>query len=100
MQNANHPERSLSRASSNLTESSISNSGRESIASFHPHSTHTSITTSSTTSIENPITSLQEYCKLHMIPFDIKSEMCQSLSKAPDQRQLYDEDFFRESSSE
>lgn len=102
LQNANNPERSVSRASSNFSESPILHSGRESVVSSrltsvshqHPTSTASMITTGSTTSIENPITTLQEYCKLHMIPFDIKAEICQSHSKTPNQRQLFDEEFF------
>jgi hypothetical protein len=46
------------------------------------------VTTGLTAQIENPITSLQEYCKANMLPIDIKAEVCESDPNNPNQRQL------------
>lgn len=100
LQHANNLQRSLSSTSSNLDEPSTPPSGRESIlsnrlpSSFYQPSTSTPISgasaimPSSTTSIENPITSLQEYCKKNMMPVDIKTEICQSTTQISNPTQL------------
>jgi hypothetical protein len=108
LQRVNNAERSLSRASTmnstnpvsnNRDEVSIPNYGRESvlfgqpISSVNQYSTSTPIssfgmTTGLTSQIENPITSLQEYCKANMLPIDIKAEVCELDPKNPTQRQL------------
>jgi len=108
LQRVNNAERSLSRASTmnstnpvsnNRDEVSIPNYGRESvlfgqpISSVNQYSTSTPIssfgmTTGLTSQIENPITSLQEYCKTNMLPIDIKAEVCELDPKNPTQRQL------------
>jgi hypothetical protein len=105
LQRANNAERSLSRASTmnttshNRDEVSMPNYGRESvlfgrpISSVNQYSTSTPIssfgmTTGATNQIENPITSLQEYCKANMLPIDIKAEICELDPKNPNQRQL------------
>ena len=105
LQRVNNTERSLSRAStinppgSHRDEMSMPNYGRESVnfgrptSSINQYSTSTPIsafgmTPGLTTQIENPITSLQEYCKANMLPIDIKAEVCESDPKNPHQRQL------------
>ena len=108
LQRANNVDRSLSRASTmnsmnpashNRDEISMPNYGRESVlfgrplSSVNQYSTSTPIssfgvTAGATAQIENPITSLQEYCKANMLPIDIKAEMCESDPKNPNQRQL------------
>ncbi len=100
-------ERALSRASTlnnpypliNNNELPTTMYGRESVLSGRPpssmnqYSTSTpisnfGITSGVTTQIENPITNLQEYCKAHMLPIDIKTEVCEPDPKNPDQRKL------------
>jgi hypothetical protein len=108
LQRVNNAERSLSRASTmnsaypignNRDETSMPNYGRESVpfgqpsSSINQYSTSTpisnfGITTGVTAQIENPITSLQEYCKANMLPIDIKAEVCQSDPNNPNQRKL------------
>ncbi len=108
LQRVNNTERSLSRASTmnstnpignNREEVSMPNYGRESVifgrpsSSINQYSTSTPIssfgvTTGLTAQIENPITSLQEYCKANMLPIDIKAEVCESDPNNPNQRQL------------
>ena len=96
LQHANTPQRSLSRASNILNESPVPPSGRESTLSSRlpsslyqpPTSSTSAIIPVSTPTIENPITNLQEYCKRHMMPVDIKAEMCQSTTQTTNQRQL------------
>jgi len=83
----------------NRDQTSIPNSDRESImfgrptSSINQYSTNTpinnfGITTGVTTQIENPITSLQQYCKANMLPMDIKAEACESDPRNPNQRKL------------
>ena len=83
----------------NRDQTSILNTDRESAmfgrptSSINQYSTSTpissfGITTGMTTQIENPITSLQEYCKANMLPIDIKTEVCESDPKNPNQRKL------------
>ena len=73
--------------------------GRESVLSGRPPSSinqypastpisHFGLATNLTTSIENPITNLQEYCKANMVPIDIKTEVCDPDPKNPNQRKL------------
>ena len=73
--------------------------GRESVLSGRPPSSINQFTSSTpvnsygvpsglTASIENPITSLQEYCKANMLPIDIKTESCEPNPSNPDQRRL------------
>ena len=73
--------------------------GRESILSGRPPSSMNQYPTSTpisnlgissnlATQIENPITSLQEYCKANMLPIDIKTEPCDLDPKNPNQRKL------------
>lgn len=50
---------------------------------------HFGVNTSLTRQIENPISTLQEYCKANMIPIDIKAEECPADPNNPDQRKLY-----------
>lgn len=80
--------------------------GRESVLSGRPPSSINQYPTSTpisqfglstnlTTSIENPITNLQEYCKANMVPIDIKTEVCDPDPKNPNQRKLLlKSDFF------
>jgi len=65
--------------------------GRDSVLSGRPPSSisHFGINTNLTRQIENPISTLQEYCKANMIPIDIKAEECQADPNNPDQRKLY-----------
>jgi hypothetical protein len=85
--------------STNRDETSMPNYARESVmfgrpsSSMNQYSTSTPIsnfgvTTGITSQIENPITNLQEYCKANMLPIDIKTEVCESNSNNPNQRQL------------
>jgi hypothetical protein len=69
--------------------------GRDSVLSGRPPSSMNQYTTGTpisnfgiTTQIENPITSLQEYCKANMLPIDIKTEVCEADPNNPDQRKL------------
>lgn len=100
-------ERAFSRASTlnnpysqaSHNELPMSMYGRESALSGRPPSSinqypastpisHFGLSTNLTTSIENPITNLQEYCKANMVPIDIKTEVCESDPKNPNQRKL------------
>jgi hypothetical protein len=99
-------ERALSRASTlnNAfplvnTELPMGMYGRDSVLSGRPPSSMNQypsstpissfgITSGVTAQIENPITSLQEYCKANMLPIDIKTEECKPDPNNPDQRRL------------
>ena len=72
--------------------------GRESVLSGRPPSSMNQYLTSTplggtlnlATQIENPITSLQEYCKANMLTIDIKTEECEpDPSSGSVQRKLY-----------
>ena len=101
-----HSERALSRASTINNPYTFMNSdaglslyGRESVLSGRPPSSINQYSTSTPLSgfglatglssqIENPITSLQEYCKANMLPIDIRAEECKPDPNNPDQRKL------------
>jgi hypothetical protein len=93
-------QRTLSRISIlNHGEASANIYGRDSVlsgrapSSMNPYSAgmsinHFGLANKLSRQIENPITSLQEYCKANMLPIDIKAEECQPDPTNPDQQRL------------